>query len=172
MVRSRPQSAGGGIENGGLRLAAGAYTIRFVMMAALKAYFASRRDVAFAFLYGSQANGTATARSDVDVAVYFVPKIRRPLEFEEDVRYDAEDEVWAGLERLVGKEVELLVLNRAPAGVAVAALKGTPLTINDWRLFLDFFEVASRVATDFGDSMVRDFKERNGLADRSQEQVR
>jgi len=35
---------------------------------ALKRYFESRKDVAFAFLFGSQARGTATKLSDIDIA--------------------------------------------------------------------------------------------------------
>ena len=51
----------------------------------LKEYFSNRKEVAFAFLYGSQAKGTATKLSDVDIAVYFYPSIRHPIEFEEEI---------------------------------------------------------------------------------------
>ncbi len=95
----------------------------------LRSYFASRQDVAFAFLYGSHAKGTATKRSDVDLAVYFHPRKRHPVEFEEEVFYPSENEIWGDLERIANKEVELLVLNRVPATVAVSAIKGIPLII-------------------------------------------
>ncbi|MBI3600541.1 MAG: nucleotidyltransferase domain-containing protein [Nitrospinae bacterium] len=42
---------------------------------ALKHYFETRKDIAFAFLFGSQARGTATKLSDVDIAIYFYPLI-------------------------------------------------------------------------------------------------
>jgi predicted nucleotidyltransferase len=45
----------------------------------LRKYFAARQEVAFAFLYGSQAKGNATKRSDVDIAVYFYPPKRHPV---------------------------------------------------------------------------------------------
>ena len=92
----------------------------------LRRYFAARQEVAFAFLYGSQAKGTATKRSDVDIAVYFYPRRRHPIELEEEVFYESEGEIWGDLERILKKEVELLVLNRVPATVAASALKGVP----------------------------------------------
>jgi predicted nucleotidyltransferase len=139
------------------------------MIEALKKYFEGRQDVAFAFLYGSQAWGRATRMSDVDVAAYFAPRTRHPLEFEDDVHYDAEDEIWSDLQRLLGKEVELLVLNRAPCGVAASAIGGIRLSVKDWALYLEYAEVATRASIDFGEAFVRDYKERNGLEDRSQD---
>jgi predicted nucleotidyltransferase len=46
----------------------------------LKKYFKERKNVAFAFLFGSHAKGSATIRSDVDIAVYFYPEKRKPIE--------------------------------------------------------------------------------------------
>ncbi len=43
----------------------------------LRAYFAGRGDVALPLLFGSFARGQARARSDVDVAVRFVPGAAR-----------------------------------------------------------------------------------------------
>ena len=54
-------------------------------------YFEERSDIAFAFLFGSHANETATNRSDVDIAVYFYPVIRHPVEFETDGTYEGEN---------------------------------------------------------------------------------
>lgn len=116
--------------------------------------------MAFAFLFGSQASGWATSLSDVDIAVYFYPKRRRPIEYEEPVYYEKEDEIWGDLERLLKKEVELLVLNRVSASVAASAIRGIPLVINDWGLYLDFMEVVTSEAIDFGDLLIKDFLER------------
>ena len=60
---------------------------------AAKKYFESRKDVAFAFLFGSQSRGNATIRSDVDIAVYFYPEKKRPLEVEAEVFYEGEDRI-------------------------------------------------------------------------------
>lgn len=137
----------------------------------LEQYFAQRDDVAFAFLFGSQAGGRATVRSDVDVAVYFIPATRHPLEFEEDVRYAAEDGVLGDLSRLLGKDVELLVLNRAPAEVAASALCGIQICVRDWGLYLDYSAIATHVAIDMREALVRDFKEKHGLEDRDHSQA-
>jgi uncharacterized protein len=129
----------------------------------VKEYLAARQEVAFAFLYGSQAKGTATRRSDVDIAVYFFPRERHPVEIEGEFFYPAEGEIWGDLERLLGKEVELLVLNRVPATVAASAIKGVPLLIRDWNLYLDFLEVATDVAEDFAEFIINDYRERAGI---------
>ncbi|MBI2471237.1 MAG: nucleotidyltransferase domain-containing protein [Planctomycetes bacterium] len=128
----------------------------------LKEYFSNRKEVAFAFLYGSQAKGTATKLSDVDIAVYFYPSQRHPVEFEEEVYYDGENEIWGDMERLLKKEVELLVLNRVPSTVASSAIRGIPLAINDYGLYLDFMLVVTDVAEDFMDFVIRDYMERGG----------
>jgi predicted nucleotidyltransferase len=129
----------------------------------LKGYFENRADVAFAFLYGSQAHGYATKLSDVDIAVYFYPQERHPIEYESENDYEAEDEIWGDLERFLKKEVELLVLNRAAAIVAASAIRGMPLAINDWGLYLDFMLVITDVAIDFSELIINDYKERQAL---------
>ena len=58
---------------------------------ALKEYFKTRKEVAFAFLFSSQARRTATKLSDIDIAVYFYPEKRHPIEYEEEVFYEGED---------------------------------------------------------------------------------
>jgi predicted nucleotidyltransferase len=129
----------------------------------LKGYLATRQEVAYSFLYGSHAKGTATERSDVDVAVYFYPRARHPVEIEEEVFYPAESEIWGDLERISGREVELLVLNRAPAMVAVSAIKGVPLLIREWDLYLDFFENITDIAEEFAEFIITEYKERAGI---------
>ena len=130
---------------------------------ALKNYFKNRNDVAFAFLYGSQVKGLATPLSDVDIAVYFPPEKRHPVEFEEEVFYKGEDEIWSDMEQLLKKEVELLVLNRVPSTVAASAIRGTPLAINDWDLYLDFMDVVTEESEDFMNFIINDYMERNNL---------
>lgn len=137
--------------------------IQGIELEAIQRYFESKRDVAFAFLYGSYARGNATKRSDVDIAVYFYPRRRHPVELEEEVFYESEGEIWGDLERILKKEVELLVLNRVPATVAVSAIKGVRLMIRDWDLFLDFLEMATDVAEDFTEFIINEYKEREGL---------
>ena len=127
---------------------------------ALKHYFESRKDIAFAFLFGSQARGTATKLSDVDIAIYFYPEKRHPIEYEEAVFYPTEDEVCSDLEGILKREIEMLVLNRVSACVAASAIRGIPLAINDWGLYLDFMEVITREAEDFREMFFEHFLER------------
>ncbi len=116
---------------------------------ALKHYFKNRKDVAFAFLFGSHARGTATKLSDVDIAVYFYPAKRHPIEYEEEVFYDGEDEIWSGVGKILKREIEMLVMNRVSASVAASAIRGIPLAINDWGLYLDFMLFITSLAEDF-----------------------
>ena len=134
----------------------------------LRKYFATRQEVAFAFLYGSQAKGNATKLSDVDIAVYFYPPKRHPVEFEEEVFYPTENEIWGDLERILKKEVELLVLNRVPATIAASAIRGMPLLIKNWNLYLDYLEIATDVAEDFTEFIINTYKERTEIGKREQ----
>ncbi len=135
---------------------------------ALRQYFESHnKDIAFAFLFGSQARGLATPLSDVDIAVYFYPEKRHPVEYEEEIFYEDEDEIWADIERLLKREVELLVLNRVSSSVAASAIRGVPLVINDWGLYLDFMEVVTREAEDFREMLIKDFMERRSFERRT-----
>lgn len=127
----------------------------------IKSCFTNRDDVAFAFLYGSQAKGNATQLSGVDIAVYFYPKRRHPVEFEEEVFYKGEEEIWLDMEKATKKEVELLVLNRVPSTVAASAIRGIPLAINDWGLYLDFMDVVTEESEDFMNFIINDYMERN-----------
>lgn len=129
-------------------------------------YFTHQRDIAFAFLYGSQANGNATTLSDVDVAVYFYPKNRHPVEYEESVYYKREHDIWTDLERILKKEVELLVLNRCPASVAASAIRGMPLAVNDWGMYLDFMVAVTDEAEDFEEWVIEDYRQRMNLEKR------
>ena len=132
----------------------------------LKEYFSQRKDVAFAFLFGSQTKGGANKLSDVDIAVYFYPLERHPIEFEKEIFYSGENEIWGDLQQLLKKEVEVLVLNRVSASVAASAIRGIPLTIKDWGLYLDFMEVITDVAEDFTELIISDYKERSNFEKR------
>lgn len=126
----------------------------------LTLYFEERSDIAFAFLFGSHANRTATNRSDVDIAVYFYPVIRHPVEFEKDGTYEGENIIWADIETIVSKDVDMIVLNRVPETVAAAALRGQPLVIKDSGLYLDFMTAVTDEADSFMDYIISDYQER------------
>ncbi len=134
----------------------------------LNQYFINREDVAFAMLFGSQAKGKATRTSDIDIAVYFYPVIRHPIEYEEEVFYKGEDEIWEDLERYLKNDVELIVLNRVPSTIAASALRGNVLAINDWRIYLDFLETVTDEADRFMDFIINDYVEKTAFEKRDQ----
>ncbi len=63
------------------------------MINKLKNYFENRQDIAFAFLYGFYAKGTENTLSDIDIAVYFYPKTRHPIECESNIFYEEENKI-------------------------------------------------------------------------------
>ena len=102
-----------------------------------------------AFLFGSYVKGQAFSDSDVDIAVYFKPKGKR-LEWEEEREWEEESKIWADAEKILGKDVDVLVLNKASSLIAFDVLHtGTPLVIKDYSLYLKFLLFISSAAMDF-----------------------
>lgn len=119
------------------------------ILSLLQPYFEKREDVIMAFLFGSWATNKICKESDVDIAVYFKPKTGR-LEMEAfDVRYGDEGAIWIDVERILGKEVDLLVLNRAASSIADSAISAVPIVIKDRGLYLDFMIRVTSEAIDF-----------------------
>ena len=109
----------------------------------LKDYFAGRPEVSMAFIFGSYVNDRQTSESDVDIAVYFKPKTAA-LEWEEAGEWGSEDEIWSDVERIVGIKIDLVVLNRAPAGLTYSVLQnGRVLVVKDESLRLRLFLAVS-----------------------------
>jgi len=100
---------------------------------ALKEYFEKRDDVVMAFLFGSRAKGYARVISDWDIGIYITEEDRA-----------REQEIWTATERIVERNVDLVILNRAPASVAWSVVRvGAPLSIKNRRLYFDFLFSAS-----------------------------
>ncbi len=126
------------------------------LVAELTAYFSLRTDVAFALLFGSAATGRQTLESDVDIAVYLVspddpgslPDGRTGIpEVEAQTQFAAEPQLWSDLERISGREVDLVVLNRAAATVCAGALLTGVLVCNRQPvLYQKFFLSATSLA--------------------------
>lgn len=116
---------------------------------ALKDYFEKREDIVMAFLFGSYAKDVFHKESDVDVAIYFRPKTGY-LEWEEyNLKYEEEDTIWLDIERLLKRNVDLVILNRAHSTIAQSAISGIPIVIKDRGLYLDFMLRVTREAEDF-----------------------
>ena len=95
------------------------------------------------------AAGTSTVDSDLDVAVYFHAADGH-LDLEELKRYPREKAVEMEIERLVGRDVEMAVLNRAPAVLGAAVFyDGTPIHIRDDALRLRFYLAVTDLAEEY-----------------------
>lgn len=116
----------------------------------LKEYFQARDDTVMAFVFGSHVREQAHTGSDWDIAVYFAPGDNH-LEWEEIVPgYPEEDRIWDDcIEILKTDNVDLVVLNRAPASLADSAIRGIPLVIKDQKLFLEFMLTVTREAENY-----------------------
>lgn len=122
----------------------------------LKDCFSKREDVEMAFIFGSYAKGMEISESDFDLAVYFKPE-RKLIEWEEGKTYEGEDKIWNDVEKIVGINTDLVVLNRAVPTVAFEILKtGVPLLIRDRKTYLGFYLIVSQEAEDFRD-FIKDY---------------
>jgi predicted nucleotidyltransferase len=125
----------------------------------LRDYFCKRDDVAFAFLFGSAAKGRIRKEGDVDIAVYFIPG--KEIEWEVlNKRYEGENRIGLDVERLLNKDVDLIVLNRAAAVLADEIIRrGKAIMIKDRSIFWDFLCIVSDEAEYVRDWMTTSYKE-------------
>lgn len=98
---------------------------------ALKRLFASDPHVLGVFLFGSQADGSATPRSDIDLAVLF----DRDLEFKEELAFEV-----AISNMLHTDDVDVINLNRASLAFRFRAISGKLLYERDYVRVSDFIE--------------------------------
>lgn len=100
------------------------------VLAALAAALASSPRVAFAYVYGSFAEGRAFR--DIDVGVYLA----------DDAARDVHEELLMSeqLSRLVGLPVDMRILNGAPPTFLFHVLHGSRLTCRDERQLADVME--------------------------------
>lgn len=105
----------------------------------IKDYCSSKDDIIMGFLFGSYVYNYQCKESDIDIALY--------LKKENE---DLEIEIQNDLERLLNKQIDMVVLTRAPATLAWNIIrKGMPIIIRDRRLYLDFLLDVSNEAQDF-----------------------
>jgi predicted nucleotidyltransferase/uncharacterized protein YutE (UPF0331/DUF86 family) len=105
-------------------------------------------ELAFAVLFGSGASGRLRHDSDVDVAVYGASG--RHLEIETNRELADEGKIQLAVERETGRNVDLLVLNRAPAVVCASAVTtGIPVLVRDDSVFSRYRLAVTNVAIDF-----------------------
>jgi predicted nucleotidyltransferase len=110
------------------------------LIESLRQFFASRgEDLACVYLFGSQARGTAGPASDVDLGVLLVTDPPRTLE-------GLGIDLAADLEARIGRRVDLVVLNRAPADLVHRVLRNGVLVCERDRSARIRFEVQARNA--------------------------
>jgi predicted nucleotidyltransferase len=98
---------------------------------------AEREGIAAAYLFGSMARGTAGPRSDVDVGILYEKD--PPLTLEGlGLRLEGD------LESLLGKPVQVVVLNHAPVDLAIRVLRDGKLLVDRDRSRRVRFEVKTR----------------------------
>ena len=102
----------------------------------------------FGFLFGSAVRGRLRSDSDLDVAVYQASD--GYLEIEAARELDREADIQIALERATQRNVDLLLLNRAPAAVCAAALlSGRPVLVRDRPFYTRYFLAVTAAASDF-----------------------
>lgn len=103
----------------------------------LKEYTQKEPNIVLAFVFGSAAKGRETEESDVDIGVYL--KDRK-----------GEDKIWGEFSRIIGREIDLIVLNDAPATLVANVFKtGVPLAIKNKQLYWKLYFTATLESEDF-----------------------
>jgi predicted nucleotidyltransferase len=117
----------------------------------LKKIFASDPRVLAVFLFGSQADGTATPRSDIDLAVLF----DREIDFKEELAFEVKVSLL-----LRTHDVDVVNLNRASLPLRFRAIAGILLYERDFVRAADFIEQTLIEQRDFAprqEAILRDY---------------
>lgn len=99
--------------------------------------FRDRSEVMAVYLFGSTARGEAAPHSDVDIAVLLAAAPRRALN-------GAQLVLEGDLERAVRRQVDLIVLNDAPADLRIRILRDGQLLVDRDPAARIAFEVRTR----------------------------
>ena len=127
----------------------------------LPAFFATQPDIVAVYLFGSLAQGQATPRSDVDIAILFADA-SDPLEVG-----DRQLQLMGELERFTDREVDVVILNTAPPILRHQVfLHGRLLYERDRQVRVEFEVRAGKIYADlkpmndfFTKALLREIKE-------------
>ncbi len=84
--------------------------------------FSKRKEIVFAYLFGSVAGGKAGKLSDIDIAVYLDPELRPDAG-----GYGYQSELIVELQSILKSKVDLVVLNEVPTVLKFQVLKSGSL---------------------------------------------
>ena len=103
----------------------------------LKRYFRQDPNILLAFLFGSAAKNRETEDSDVDIALFLKDK-------------KEESAIWTKISTLLKKEIDLVLLDEAPATLVSAIFKtGIALVVKDEKLYWNLYLQKSMESEDF-----------------------
>jgi hypothetical protein len=86
----------------------------------------------------------------VDVAVYFAVAQAQGIDIESERLFPTEDEIWTDVESILHRDVDLVVLNRAPATLAASVFyDGEPIIVRDPDRHREFFLRVTLEAEEF-----------------------
>jgi predicted nucleotidyltransferase len=116
-------------------------------------YCKDSKDIVMAFVFGSYARGYSCNESDVDIAVYLTNESK-----------ETEAEIQTYLERILKKEVDLVILNRCSSVLSWTILrKGIPIIIKDRAKYINFLLEVSSEAEDFIDFNIDAYRRKYAL---------
>lgn len=123
----------------------------------LAGFLSDYPEIAFAYLFGSQATGKATMKSDVDIALFFNENQQPDM----DQLLQIEDRITS----LLKQEIDILVLNNATPVIRMQVLKkGKRIFENAHQSFIRFF---IKTVNEYDDlKRIRQVNERNILKGR------
>jgi uncharacterized protein YutE (UPF0331/DUF86 family)/predicted nucleotidyltransferase len=107
--------------------------------AKLQRYAEGKDNILLAFIFGSEAKGLAGEDSDLDIAVFLKDK-------------DEENNIWLEISRITDREIDLIILNDAPATLVSNIFKtGKRIAVKDKKLYWDLFLANTMEAEDFSE---------------------
>lgn len=110
----------------------------------LKEYFEKIPEVLMAFIFGSFAKGFVMEESDIDIGIYLKENL---LEKEKE---ELETKIYSEISKILQKNVDLVILNEAPASLISNVLKtGIPLRMKNKKLYWEVYLKSSTEAEDF-----------------------
>ncbi len=122
----------------------------------LKIYFKNRDEVMTVYIFGSYVKNTMTSESDVDIAIYFQTNTRG-VEYEEEKIFPTENKIWGDVERILGKRVDLIILNRAPSTMVFGILQNSNILVAKNNDFLGRFYLTLSSAAEYMREFIIDF---------------